>query len=154
MKNLWPNLARRWEGPRYIALDDLPPNHWLTAQAEPEMFRRHGGLGFSAVAEPYMNFGAPGVVLYFAGLGAALARAERLCPRRPFPLALWAMVLGPLLWTVRNSFEIFFRPAVWGVLLAVAARCCSPLARDSGRGVRPLVPARPLEVARAGAGGQ
>lgn len=126
-ETVWPNLARRWEGGRYIALQDLPPNHWLTAQAEPDMYRHYGGLGFSAVAEPYMNFGVPGVLLYFCALGALLARAARFHSTRPVRLAAWAMVLGPLLWTTRNSFEIFFRPAIWGLLIVAALRFASGL---------------------------
>jgi hypothetical protein len=120
LATIWPNLSRRWTPGRYLRLDELPPNHWLTSQAEPAMYRNYGGLGFSAVAEPYMNFGVAGVVVYFAALGAVLGRAAGFAAGRPLPLALWAMVLGPLLWTTRNSFEIFFRPAAWGLATALA----------------------------------
>ena len=148
---IWPNLAQTWEGGRYIALQDLPPNHWLTAQADPEMYRNHGGLGFSAVAEPYMNFGTPGVLLYFWCLGALLTRAAAFHSARPLPLAASAMVLGPLLWTTRNSFEIFFRPAVWGLLVVLAGWLASALARRpaAGRLVRLSDGRTPLH-ARAG----
>jgi hypothetical protein len=116
LATVWPNLAWRWSPGRHIPIEELPPNHWLTLQAAPGAYRRHGGLGFSGVAEPYMNFGAPGVVAYFLALGALLTRATRLAMGRPPFLAAWAMVLGPLLWTTRNGFEVFFRPAVWGLL--------------------------------------
>ncbi|MBI3696998.1 MAG: O-antigen polysaccharide polymerase Wzy [Acidobacteria bacterium] len=119
---VWPNLAGQWEGARYLALDDLPPNHWLTLQADPDLYHQAGGLGFSAVAEPYMNFGVTGVLVYFWVLGALLARAAELRSTRPAPLAAWAMVLGPLLWTTRNSFEVFFRPALWGLAIVLGAR--------------------------------
>lgn len=137
LSTVWPNLAGRWQGPRYISLEELPPNHWLTAQAEPDMYRHYGGLGFSAVAEPYMNFGLPGVIVYFWALGALLAAAGEFRSARPSSLAAWAMVLGPLLWTTRNSFEIFFRPAVWGLVVVGAARFASGLL---GRktGLRPV----------------
>lgn len=121
LHTVWPNLARRWEGASYVPLEDLPPNHWLTVQAEPDMYRHYGGLGFSAVAEPYMNFGVPGVLAYFWGLGALLARTAEFRSPRPMALAAWAMVFGPLLWTTRNSFEIFFRPTVWGLAVVAAA---------------------------------
>ncbi len=155
---VWPNLSQRWGGGRYIPLDDLPPNHWLTAQAEPDMYRHHGGLGFSAVAEPYMNFGVAGVAAYFLALGALLVRADGPATARPVPLALWAVVLGPLLWTARNSFEIFFRPAVWGAALVLAAWCAAPLARSARWRPRlaPVLPPEPscaLEDAHARAGG-
>jgi len=130
LTTVWPNLARRWEGGRYLPLDQLPPNHWLTAQAEPGAYRQYGGLGFSAVAEPYMNFGLAGVMGYFFGLGAILARAAARRAARPVRLAAWAVVLGPLLWTTRNSFEIFFRPAVWGLLIVAMVWLLSGILRS------------------------
>ncbi|HYM10896.1 MAG TPA: O-antigen polysaccharide polymerase Wzy [Bryobacterales bacterium] len=134
LSTVWPNLAGRWQGARYIPLEELPPNHWLTAQAEPDMYRHYGGLGFSAVAEPYMNFGVPGVIVYFWALGALLAAAGEFRSAHPAPLAAWAMVLGPLLWTTRNSFEIFFRPAAWGLGVVWAARFAAGLAgRKAGQ---------------------
>lgn len=148
---VWPNLSPEWGGGRYIPFEELPPNHWLTSQAEPGMYRQYGGLGFSAVAEPYMNFGAAGVAAYFLLLGAGLGSAARASMARPLPLALGAVVLGPLLWTTRNSFEIFFRPAVWGVGIVLAVWLASPLARAAGRWLRasgpgwqPGVHARPV----------
>ena len=133
---VWPNLARQWEGAQYLALDDLPPNHWLTVQADPDLYRQAGGLGFSAVAEPYMNFGVAGVLAYFFALGALLTRAAELRSIRPLPLAACATVLGPLLWTTRNSFEVFFRPALWGLVMVLAARLGCGLAalRPAARG--------------------
>lgn len=131
LQTVIPNLAPRWQGAPYIPLDQLPPNHWLTAQAEPGMYLQYGGLGFSAVAEPYMNFGTAGVAAYFLLLGALLGRAAGFGSGRPATLALWAMVLGPLLWTTRNSFEIFFRPAVWGLLTVWLLRLAEPMLRVS-----------------------
>jgi hypothetical protein len=127
LQTVAPNLARSWQGGPYIPLERLPPNHWLTAQAEPGMYRQYGGLGFSAVAEPYMNFGAAGVAGYFLALGALLGRAAGFASGRPSSLARWAVVLGPLLWTTRNSFEIFFRPAVWGLAVVGLVLWCGPL---------------------------
>lgn len=142
LQTVVPNLALEWQGASYIPLDELPPNHWLTAQAEPGMYRQFGGLGFSAVAEPYMNFGPAGVAVYFFALGALLGRAAGFRSGRPSSLALWAMVLGPLLWTTRNSFEIFFRPAVWGVALVWLLRLVEPLL-DPAAAPESLAYARP-----------
>ena len=47
----------------------------------------HGGLGFSAVAEPYMNFGPWGVAAAFLLLAYALVWADRLETPGPLPLA-------------------------------------------------------------------
>ncbi|MGA8234391.1 MAG: O-antigen polysaccharide polymerase Wzy, partial [Candidatus Acidiferrales bacterium] len=76
----------------------------------------YGGIGFSAVAEPYMNFGLAGVVGYFLLLGFLLVRLEQVSIRSSHALACWALVLGPLLWTTRNDFTNFFRPAAWGLI--------------------------------------
>jgi hypothetical protein len=87
-----------------------------------------------------MNFGVLGVVVYFLGLGALLAwMAGPAVPARPLPLACAAVILGPLLWTTRNSFEIFFRPAVWGLAAVWAVHWLSTLApsRTHAHSLRP-----------------
>ena len=117
-----PNLSLNWENGGYLAVEDLPPTHWVTRLAAPWKHRHYGGLGFSAVAEPYMNFGVGGIVLYFLALAGALVAVERFgygCPTR---LALWATMLGPLLMTARGSFDSFFRPAIWGWVVVLGLR--------------------------------
>lgn len=116
-----PNLSLEWSGDRYLPVEELPPSHWVSRLAAPWHYAHHGGLGFSAVAEAYMNWGPVGIVAVFALLGAGLVWADRLDASRPARLAAWAMVLGPLLWTTRNSAGVLFRPAVWGLMLVAAA---------------------------------
>ena len=117
-----PNLSSEWEGRSYEPLEELPPSHWVTKQASPWTYERYGGLGFSTVAEPYMNFGTPGVVIYFLLLPVFLIWADRFDAARPTRLAMWAVLFGPLLWTTRNSFDNFFRPAIIGLGCVLAAR--------------------------------
>lgn len=64
---------------------------------------RVGAIGFSPVAEAYRNFGAFGVVLVLALLGAALSSIDRIAEPRMAVLVL-AAVYVPLLVNVRNSF--------------------------------------------------
>ncbi|MGA8101084.1 MAG: O-antigen polysaccharide polymerase Wzy [Candidatus Acidiferrales bacterium] len=116
LKGILPNLAIRWEAPATESMDDLPPGHWITAMVDPWAYKNYGGIGFSAVAEPYMNFGLAGVVGYFLLLGFLLVRLEQVSIRSSHALACWALVLGPLLWTTRNDFTNFFRPAAWGLI--------------------------------------
>lgn len=116
LKGILPNLSLRWEPSSKESIDDLPPSHWITAVVEPWSYRNHGGIGFSAVAEPYMNFGTPGVIIFFVLLAFLLVQLERVSIRNSYALATWALVLGSLLWTTRNDFSNFFRPAVWGFL--------------------------------------
>ena len=116
-----PNLNADWSGAEYVPVEEMSPSHWVTRLASPWHYRNHGGFGFSAVAEPYMNFGALGVPLLFFLLAGALVWADRLDAARPVHLAVWAMALGPLLWTTRNTSGVLFRPAVWGLLTVLAA---------------------------------
>jgi len=119
---VFPNVSGDWEGSSYLPLEELPPSHWVTKQAAPWSYTHFGGLGFSAVAESYMNFGTAGVVLYFVALPVFLVWADRFDASRPTRLATWAVLLGPLLWTTRNSFDNFFRPALLGLLCVFLAR--------------------------------
>jgi hypothetical protein len=141
-KRVLPNLASEWRGNVYLPLGELPPTHWVTRQAAPWKHDHFGGIGFSAVAEPYMNFGSIGVAFYFLLLGFALVRADALAAGRPTRLAVLAAVLGPLLWTARGSFDSFFRPAVWGVLCVLAARVVADSLRATGRGMSARTPPR------------
>jgi O-antigen polysaccharide polymerase Wzy len=125
IEGIVPNLALKWEASSKGREDELPPNHWVTAMVDPWTYKNYGGMGFSAIAEPYMNFGVPGVVFYFIILAFFLMCLEQVSIRNSYTLAAWALVLGPLLWTTRNDFSNFFRPAVWGLLTLVAIRAYS-----------------------------
>jgi hypothetical protein len=137
LRSAVPNLALEWQGGEYLPVEQLPPSHWLTLQAAPEAYRAHGGLGFSAIAEPYMNFGPPGVAAYFFLLALALVGVYRFDVSRPTRLAVWAVVLGPLLWTVRNDFHGFFRPVVLGLASIAFVRLVANSCALGPRTVRP-----------------
>jgi oligosaccharide repeat unit polymerase len=117
LKGILPNLSPRWRpGMQEQSVDDLPPSYWITAAVEPWVYKNYGGLGFSAVAEPYMNFGTPGVVIFFLLLAFLLIQLERISVRSSYALAAWALLLGSLLYTTRNDFSTFFRTTAWGFL--------------------------------------
>src|ERR1700730_14379793 len=63
IKGIVPNLALHWEASSTESELDLPPNHWITIMVDPWTYKNYGGLGFSAIAEPYMNFGVFGVIV-------------------------------------------------------------------------------------------
>ena len=92
---------------------------------DPWTYKNYGGMGFSAIAEPYMNFGVPAIVLYFSVLAFFLVWLEQVSVRNSYTLAAWALILGPLLWTTRNDSSNFFRAAAWGLLTLVAIRAYS-----------------------------
>lgn len=128
IKTIIPNLAFRWQAPATEALDELPPSQWITALADPWAYKNYGGMGFSAIAEPYMNFGIIGVVGYFFLLAYALVRLEQVSIRSSYALATWGLILGPLLWTTRNDSSNFFRPVTWGLLLLLVTWISSTVA--------------------------
>jgi hypothetical protein len=122
IKGIVPNLALRWEASATESENDLPPSHWITAIVDPWTYKNYGGIGFSAIAEPYMNFGLLGVLSYFLLLSFFLIYLEQMSVRNAYAMAAWALILGPLLWTTRNDFTNFFRPAVWGLFTLAAVK--------------------------------
>jgi oligosaccharide repeat unit polymerase len=117
IKGILPNLAFRWQAPSTESIDDLSPNHWITAIVDPWARKNDQGIGFSGVAEPYMNFGIAGVLVYFILLALLLVRLEWVSIRSPYTLASWALIVGPLLLaSTRNDYTNVLRPVVWGLV--------------------------------------
>jgi hypothetical protein len=97
---------------------DLPPSDWLTFLVNPAAFRMGHGTGFSAIAEPYVNFGFVGVLLYFVLIGYGLGRLDAT----PLLLHPWILLLcsatgWAFLRTVRNTMENFTRPLVFSLVV-------------------------------------
>jgi len=99
----------------------LSPSAWATMHAEPWIFEHGGGIGFSGVAEPYLNFGTIGVVLFFLLLGLAIQSWDRWLSRDPFRAAIGAATFGFVLWTVRNDSVEVFRAAAFASATVLAA---------------------------------
>jgi hypothetical protein len=80
---------------------------------------RVGAIGYSPVAEAYRNFGSLGVVIVFVLIGAGVAALDTIRARGTAVLTL-AIVYGPLLVNIRNSFVSV--PAHWafGVALVLS----------------------------------
>lgn len=99
----------------------LTPNQWATMHDHPWAFDNGGGIGFSGVAEPYLNFGRAGMVAFFVVLGMVLALGDRALGRNHYGAALIAASFGFVLWTVRNdSMDLARAAAITGVLVAGA----------------------------------
>ncbi len=91
----------------------LTPNGWATLHADRWLYARGGGIGFSGVAEPYLNFGLAGVVAFFLLLGMVMQRWERWLEGDAFRAAIGSATFGFVLWTVRNeSMELFRSMAI------------------------------------------
>lgn len=105
-------------GARRDAMLDLAPSDWLTFKLEPIKFRTGEGVGFSAIAEPYLNFGFPGVIVFFGGLGFFLGRLDqRALWLEPRWLLFCGAVFWPLVRTVRNDLNNFTKPLVFLFLI-------------------------------------
>lgn len=97
---------------------------WITKETAPETYQRHGGLGFSVVAEAFINLGPLGSCLILFLLGSITARLERLLAGVAVNLwhAAWFVVfLIVLLEHVRNTAVVLIRGFMWmsWVLLAI-----------------------------------
>lgn len=99
----------------------LTPNGWATLHADRWLYDRGGGIGFSGVAEPYLNFGVPGVVVFFLLLGAVMQRWEGWLAHSPFRAAIGASTFGFVLWTVRNETLELFRSMAFAAVVVGGA---------------------------------
>lgn len=96
------------------AILDLIPSEWITYRLDPARFAAGEGVGFSAIAEPYINFGLPGVVVFFIFLGFFLGRLEsENLFNSPNKLIFMGVIGWPLLTLVRNDFVNFTKPVVF-----------------------------------------
>jgi oligosaccharide repeat unit polymerase len=112
----------------------LAPSDWLTFRLEPIKFRNGEGVGFSAIAEPYLNFGFSGVVLFFSGMGFALGRLDQEnLIIRPGWLLFCGSVFWPLVRTVRNDVNNFTKPLVFLYLILGAWFLATSLLRYKAR---------------------
>ncbi len=112
-----PNLGLTRADDDWRDAGELSPDLWITYTVAPWTFAAYGGLGYSAIAEPYLNFGVLGIAAYFLALGLVLGRLEVRLAATPSrrTVALAAVVFMSFLLTVRNDLQNFVRPAVWDV---------------------------------------
>lgn len=126
-----PNVSIRWSAPKTFTLS---PSAWATRQADPWAYEHGGGIGFSGVAEPYLNFGLPGVVTIFLLLGYVVARCDGWLRSEPIRATIGAASFGSLLWTVRNDSVELFRVFVISALIALVAWGMTRTARTEATG--------------------
>jgi oligosaccharide repeat unit polymerase len=107
-------------------LFNLSPADWMTFYINPYAFRKGTGVGFSAVAEPYINFGYVGVLAYFIMLGATFAYLDGLDLRyHPWILFMCSSVGWALLKTVRNTSGEFIKPMIFTLIVIAIWRMIS-----------------------------
>ena len=59
------------------------PERWLTREVAPTIARKGGSIGYSFLAEAYLNFGPVGACLVLFLLGAAVVRLDRWATGEP-----------------------------------------------------------------------
>lgn len=98
------------------------PNTWLAQTVDREAAARGGGLGYSFLAEAYLNAGWIGVILASAILGFAFAKlaAWVSISGEPAKVAFAAVILAVSLKYVRSDCYEIIRAVVWYALCPYA----------------------------------
>jgi hypothetical protein len=105
------------------AITEMSASDWATYRISPERFDVGEGVGFSGIAEPYLNFGMPGVVGFFLLLGFLLGRLDSIALlHHPHLLVFAAATLWTLGRTVRNDFTSFVKPAIFMLIILLIWR--------------------------------
>lgn len=132
MQAIQTHLTDYWFGTSYLwglwliipnvgGLRDLfpqaDPGIWITQLYGYSTTIGQFGLGFSSVAEGYLNFGWPGAFLFLGLIGFFLARFERIGAYSPKALAVYGAALGGIFFAIRGDFAAVFRMVVWTLVI-------------------------------------
>lgn len=92
---------------------------WITKIVDPEFYDFGGALGYSCVAESYVNFGYVGLIIFPIILGFLLIKTEKFVYRinNPVYYASMAIVAFYILFYPRGEFSEIVRGIVWYMLL-------------------------------------
>lgn len=105
---------------------------WLAWRVSPEIAAIGGGIGYSAFAEIYFNFGLLlGSAVTFA-LGWALASVSGKMERHFVPsimIGMGGVLLSFLPMFARGDSSMLFRPLAWFVLVPLLLRALMPVSR-------------------------
>lgn len=97
-------------------------SNWLTWRIIPEQAAQGAGLGFSAFAEFYYNFGATFGAAAAYGFGYVVSRISKSAELRTHSLlnvAICGVLLSFLPFFARADSSMLLRPVVWYVLLPI-----------------------------------
>ena len=109
-----------------LAIYKLSPSDWMTYEILPNHYDLGQGVGYSGIAEPYINFGVPGVVFFFAVVGWALGRFDlQRISFNIYHILFAACFFRLLLPTVRNDFSNFTKPTSFCLIILVIWWLCS-----------------------------
>jgi 4-amino-4-deoxy-L-arabinose transferase-like glycosyltransferase len=89
---------------------------WITSIIDPISERLGIGAGGSAIGEPYVAFGLPGVLVVMFLIGFGIGRIERLISTgSTVATALMCLVFFPINWYIRDDAYGLIRQVAWGL---------------------------------------
>lgn len=92
---------------------------WLTKIVDKSFYDFGGALGYSCVAESYINFGWFGIIIISYLLGMIISRVENRIERSPYAVsyASWVIVANYLLMYPRGELSTIVRGFFWYMLI-------------------------------------
>ncbi len=126
-------------------------NDWLVRSINPWLAARGGAYGYSCIAEAYLNFGRPGVVLMMGLYGMMFVWLILWAEKSgdPARLALVATILAIVLRFPRDEVAGVIRPVVWNAVLPYLSVVVVPVVLG---GALKTMPVRLLRPARMRSG--
>lgn len=96
------------------SIQKMRPADWITYRIAPWHFKKGYGVGFSAIAEAYLNFSTVGVLIIFMFIGYVLGRLDTIpLFQNSYIFMFSTAMLWPLVRTVRNDSSNFFKPMIF-----------------------------------------
>jgi oligosaccharide repeat unit polymerase len=126
-------VAKRESMKDTAVIANMIPSDWLTYRIAPEKYNIGQGVGFSAIAEAYLNFSYLGIFVYFLILGFVLGKFDNVqLLNHPNLIVFAGAMLWPLMRTVRNDFDNFLKPAAFMLIILMIWRLATHFVRPRG----------------------
>lgn len=132
VKEIFPNIGLSYDASKsrgskageatfdQSAISEMKPSDWLTYRLNRWKYEHGQGVGFSTVAEPFLNFGMGGVIVFFIIAGYVLTRldlADIVC--HPYLYLFMAAIFWSFIRTVRNDFSNFTKPMGFIIIILI-----------------------------------
>lgn len=117
---LWWDIRRMFLPSSFFPEAD-DPTTWFNRTFYRRVVARGGGEGFTLVGEGYMNFGALGVILWFAGLGAFARLLYARGSRSPTWLLVYVTTMPIIIYVTRADLGNLLAQFTKHVLLPLGA---------------------------------
>jgi hypothetical protein len=96
------------------------PSAWLIETIDPYTATQGGSIGFSFIADAFLNFGAIGVPLFALLMGCGIVRLCQWADGKMARLAVVATFVPHLLFSARSEIDVLPRPLIWYGLIPYA----------------------------------